>query len=77
MPAAGAAGADLALNKTVFSPIGSVDRGAEIDFFISIQNLGDDPAGTITITDTLPVNTTFISLTGGCCGSIPSTPPPV
>src|SRR4051812_40721543 len=73
-PVAGAAGADISVSKSVFSPFLSVDPGAEIDSFISVTNLGDDPANSIAILDAIPANATFVSLTGGCCGQLPATP---
>lgn len=55
------ASADISINKTATSLI--VVPGSEINYTITLQNAGPDPSSGITLTDTLPPNTTFQSLT--------------
>lgn len=53
----------------------TVNPGTEFNASLFIQNLGDDPANTLSLTGTVPPNTTFVSLAGGCCGQTINAPP--
>jgi len=63
-------GADLTMTKTVASPvIGNVNT----TFTLMPRNLGPYDAATVTVTDTLPANFTyvsFVSATGWTCGNV-------
>ncbi len=43
-----------------------VKRGRNVTYYIGVSNIGTGDASSVVLTDTLPVNTTFISATGGC-----------
>jgi len=58
----GVGGADLAIAK---SAAASVLAGANLTYTISVTNLGPSSASSVTVTDTLPANVTFVSASGG------------
>jgi uncharacterized repeat protein (TIGR01451 family) len=55
------ASADLSITKTASSPI--VVGGNDINYTITLQNAGPDPSSGATLTDIVPPNTTFQSIT--------------
>jgi uncharacterized repeat protein (TIGR01451 family) len=64
--------ANLTLSKTTTST--TVTTGETISYTITVTNTGPDPATGVTITDTIPANTTFISAipTQGSCSGNPT-----
>jgi uncharacterized repeat protein (TIGR01451 family) len=58
-----AASADLSVTKT--SPATSVTPGGTVTYTIVLTNSGPSDAATVTLTDVLPANTTFVSLNAG------------
>jgi uncharacterized repeat protein (TIGR01451 family) len=56
-----AAGADLALAKSVNDPIPNV--GDTVTFTVTLTDLGPDAATTVRVTDLLPTGLTFVSVT--------------
>ena len=77
------AGAKIALNKSV-SPAGPVTLGGVLSYTITATNTGDAPATGVSVTDALPADTAFVSVSttlGGAAlysadGSSWSTAPP-
>jgi hypothetical protein len=70
---AAATSADLSVTKTD-SP-DPVAIGNDITYTITVNNGGPDPASSAVLTDTVPTNTTFRSITtpaGWTCGTIPA-----
>src|SRR5207249_5805573 len=63
--------ADLKLTKT--GPA-TAATGTNIAFSITVTNLGPDSATTPTVTDTIPTNSTFVSITasGWSCSGVSS-----
>jgi uncharacterized repeat protein (TIGR01451 family) len=62
-------GTDLAITKTVVPD--SVLTGSNVTNTITVVNNGPNAAGDLTVTDTLPASTTFVSCSstgGGVCG---------
>src|SRR6185295_19719028 len=55
------ASSDLSISKTASSSIAAA--GNNINYTIRLQNLGPDASGVATMTDTVPPNTTFQSIT--------------
>jgi len=55
------ASSDLSISKTASSSIAAA--GNNINYTITLQNLGPDVSGVATMTDTVPPNTTFQSIT--------------
>jgi uncharacterized repeat protein (TIGR01451 family) len=55
------ASSDLSISKTASSSIAAA--GNNINYTITLQNLGPDASGVATMTDTVPPNTTFQSIT--------------
>jgi uncharacterized repeat protein (TIGR01451 family) len=64
--------ADLAVATT---PAGSAVAGADLAYLIDVHNNGPTAAENVTVSDTLPSNTTFVSITGSggftCTGTGP------
>jgi uncharacterized repeat protein (TIGR01451 family) len=52
--------ADMAVVKTAV-PTGAVTAGQTVTFTVVLSNLGTNPAGTTTVTDTLPAGLSFVS----------------
>src|SRR5205814_1098784 len=65
-----AASSDIAAAKTS-NPTSGVAPGAELTYTIAATNTGPSDAGTTTLTDTVPPQTTFLRLTRGTwdCGA--------
>lgn len=66
--------ADLAVATT---NLGAAVAGADLKYIIQVDNNGPTAAQNVTLTDTLPTGTTFVSITGGggftCAGTGPVT----
>lgn len=64
--------ADLAVATT---PSGTAVAGADLAYLIDVHNNGPTAAESVTVTDTLPANATFVSITGSggftCTGAGP------
>jgi uncharacterized repeat protein (TIGR01451 family) len=70
---ASAAAADLSLTKA--DTPDPVAIGNDITYTITVTNNGPDPASSVTLSDTVPTNTTFRSITtpvGWTCGTVPA-----
>ncbi len=64
-----ASGADLSISKTGVPT--NPQPGAQITYSISVTNAGPNPAQSVSVTDTLPAGTSFVSCAataGGSCG---------
>src|SRR5205814_5063863 len=59
----GAASADIKATKTALPP--SPAAGTELTYTIGATNNGPSDAGTVTLTDAIPAQTTFVRLTNG------------
>src|SRR5207248_10455796 len=60
----GPASADLATSKSA-SPSANVTPGTELTYTVGVTNNGPSNAGTVTLTDSIPAQTTFLRLTNG------------
>ena len=64
--------ADLAVSTTNLGP---AIAGQDLSFLVNLENNGPTAAESVTLTDTLPAGTTFVSVTGGggfsCSGTGP------
>jgi uncharacterized repeat protein (TIGR01451 family) len=59
--------ADLAVSQTATpNPVGI---GSNLTFAVTVNNLGPATANAVTLTDTLPAGSTFVSASGGCVPS--------
>ncbi|MES2933632.1 MAG: IPTL-CTERM sorting domain-containing protein [Pseudomonadota bacterium] len=65
--------ADITVSKTA-TPL-TVPAGAPLTFVATVHNNGPSTAQTVSLTDTLPVNASFVAVTnitgGGTCGTVP------
>jgi uncharacterized repeat protein (TIGR01451 family) len=66
--------ADLAVATT---PVGAAVAGTDLQFVVQVHNNGPTASEDVTVVDTLPTGTTFVSVTGsggfGCTGTGPVT----
>lgn len=75
--AAWAQSADMVFSQHNVDPAGSITAGSRATFTLKITNNGPDLAQGVILTDTLPPNSTFVSMTfpGGSCSPLAGSPP--
>src|SRR5262249_58359867 len=71
--------ADVAVNKTVVSPVPPtpVVAGQNITYTIVVSNAGPNPALNVSLSDAIPAGTTFVSATQTAGPTFTLTRPPV
>lgn len=62
---------DLSITQT--SDPTPVEVGENLDYTLTVRNLGPNPAAAVRVVDTLPANAAYVSDTGGCAAGPPGT----